>query len=223
MNIPTKLAFAVLILAAASAAVMAVPAEPKTLVNKVNYVFTPHAKAVAGICRFVQDKRLCCKTLKHVPTDDPVQLIRSLASAAETAVKNGLKFLDGIKPKYQSKEFAIKGCEKNLNYALEDFAEFWKLAGKDLTSMAGNYFTCKQKITSIFGYHSTCLDDINGIDKNLRKEVEGGVGLGKNLTGEALDVYADLKDILNGFGIKAKLNEKETDPLQPPPISEYYY
>ncbi|XP_010559166.1 PREDICTED: pectinesterase 5-like [Tarenaya hassleriana] len=224
MNIPTKLASTVLVLAAvATTIVVAVPAKPNTD-GKGGYVlFTPHAKAVAGICRVVQDKSLCCKTLKHVPSDDPIQLIRSMASAAEAATKDSLKFLSGIKPKYKGKEFAIKSCEKNLDYALEDFADFWKLAGKDETSMAENYFTCKQKMTSIFGYHSTCLDDVNEVDKNLMKEVEGGIGLGKNLSGETLDVYARLNDIFKGFGIKAELNEKETDPLQPPPISNYYY
>ncbi|XP_010544937.1 PREDICTED: pectinesterase 5-like [Tarenaya hassleriana] len=222
MKTPTKLAFSVLVLAAAAATVIAVPAKPDTD-SKVNYVFTPHAKAVAGICRVVQDKRLCCKTLKNVPTDDPIQLIRSMASAAETEAKNSLKFLDGIKPKYKGKEFAINSCEKKINYALDDFSDFWKLAGKDLTSMAKNYFTCKQKITSIFGYYSTCLDDMKNVDKNLKKEVESGIGLGKNLSGEALDVYSGLNDIFKGFGIKAALNDKGTDSLEPPPISYYYY
>ncbi|KFK35401.1 hypothetical protein AALP_AA5G280200 [Arabis alpina] len=216
MNTPIKLAFLFLCLAAT----VAVTAKPA----KRNYLFTPHAKAVAGICTVIQtNTSLCCKTLKHVPTDDPIELIRALAVAAESSVKQSVTFLNGIKPKHKSNVLAtavVNSCEKNLNYALEDFADFWKATGKDVKTMAHNYFTCKKTLMSIMGYHSTCLDDIE--DKNLLKEVENGIGVGKKLSSDSFDVFNNLKTIFKTFGIKVKLNEEDTSP-RPPPLSDYYY
>lgn len=217
MNTPIKLAFLFLSVAAIATAT-ATPAK------RTNYLFTPHAKAVAGICTVIQSNTsLCCKTLKHVPTDDPIELIRSLAVAAETSVKQSVNFLNEIKPKHKSNAIAttvVNSCEKNLNYALEDFADFWKATGKDVTTMAHNYFTCKKTLMSIMGYHSTCLDDIE--DKNLLKEVEIGIGVGKKLSSDSYDVFNNLNTIFKTFGIKVKLNEEDTSP-RPPPLSDYYY
>ncbi|CAN8285934.1 unnamed protein product [Cochlearia groenlandica] len=214
MNTPTKLAFLILCVALTATAIPTKPAA----------VTPEHEKAVAGICSVVQDKRLCSITLRNVQSNDPAVLVRYLATAAETSVKKGLKFLSGIKPKYKGNDFAttrIAGCEKQLNNALEDFADFWKAAGQDLTSIASNYFTCKKKLTSIFNYQSTCLDDIN--DKKLLKEVEGGIGLGKRMSGESVDVFSGMGKVFNTFNIKTKLNLKDTDSLLPPPLSFYYY
>lgn len=216
MNTPIKLALLFLSFAAAATAT--------TKPAKRNYLFTPHAKAVAGICTVIQsDTSLCCKTLKHVPTEDPIELIRSLAVAAETSVKQSLTFLSEIKPKHKSNVLAtavINSCEKNLNYALEDFQDLWKATGKNVTTMAHNYFTCKKELMSIMGYHSTCLDDIE--DKKLLKEVDLGIGLGKNLSSNSFDVFNNLNTIFKTFGIKVKLNEDDTSP-RPPPLSDYYY
>ncbi|KAL1216230.1 Pectinesterase 5 [Cardamine amara subsp. amara] len=213
MNTPIKLVLLFLSLATAR------PAKRST-----NYLFTPHAKAVAGICTVIQsDTSLCCKTLKPVPTDDPIELIRSLAVAAETSVKQSVTFLSEIKPKHKSNLLAttvINSCEKNLNYALEDFTDLWKAMGKNVTTLAYNYFTCKKELMSIMGYHSTCLDDIE--DKNLLKEVDLGIGLGKNLSSNSFDVFNNLNTIFKTFGIKVKLNEDDTSP-RPPPLSDYYY
>ncbi|KAF2619817.1 hypothetical protein F2Q68_00041923 [Brassica cretica] len=164
MITPIKLAFLLLfIIATATAA-------PKA--KRRNYLFTPHAKAVAGICTVVlTNTSPCCKTLKHVPTDDPIELIRALAAATESSVKRSVVFLSEIKPKHKSNATAaavINSCEKNLKYALEDFTDFWNATGKDVKTLAHNYFTCKKKLMSIMGYHWTCLDDID--DKNLLKE-----------------------------------------------------
>lgn len=215
MNTPIKLVFLFLFVAATA---IAAP------VKRTNYLFTPHAKAVAGICTVIPtDTSLCCKTLKHVPTNDPIELIRALVVAAETSVKQSVTFLSGIKPKHKSDATAtaaVNSCEKNLNYALEDFADFWKATGKDVTTLAHNYFTCKKELMSIMGYHSTCLDDIE--DKNLLKEVEIGIRLGKNLTSDSFDVFNNLNTIFKTFGIKVKLNEEDTSP-RPPPLSDYYY
>ncbi|KAL1189264.1 putative pectinesterase/pectinesterase inhibitor [Cardamine amara subsp. amara] len=213
MNTPIKLAFLILCVALTATALVVPPK-----------VSPQHQKAVDGICSVVQDKRLCSITLRSVQSDDPAVLVRYLATAAETSVKKGLKFLAGLKPKYKGNAFAttcITGCEKQLNNALEDFADFWKAAGKNLTSMADNYFTCKKKMTSIFTYHSTCLDDI--YDKTLHKVVEGGIGLGKRMSGESVDVFAGMGKVFNTFNIKTKLNQKDTDALLPPPLSFYYY
>ncbi|CAN8253931.1 unnamed protein product [Cochlearia groenlandica] len=192
--------------------------------KRTNYLFTPHAKAVAGICTVVKtNTSLCCQTLKHVPTNDPIELIRALAVAAESSVKKGVTFLTETKPKHKSNAVAtaaIGSCEKNLNYALQDFAEFWKAMGKDVKTMAHNYFVCKKTIMSITGYYSTCLDDIE--DKSLLKEVEFGIGVGKKLCSDTFDVIYGLKTIFNTFGIKVKLNEQDTTP-RPPPLSDYYY
>ncbi|ESQ43855.1 hypothetical protein EUTSA_v10006384mg [Eutrema salsugineum] len=216
-NTPIKLAFLFLSVTATATAI-ATPAK------RTNYLFTPHAKAVAGICTVIPtNTSLCCKTLKHVPTDDPIELIRALAFAAETSVKHSVSFLSGIKPKHKSNAnaaAAINSCEKNLKYALEDFAEFWKATGKDVTTLAHNYFTCKKTLMSIMGYHSTCLDDIE--DKNLFNEVEFGIGVGKNLSSDSFDVFNGLNTIFKTFGIKVKLNEEDTSP-RPPPLSDYYY
>ncbi|KFK37473.1 hypothetical protein AALP_AA4G261300 [Arabis alpina] len=217
MNTPIKLAFLILTISLTASAFIG-PV-------KRDAVTPEHQKAVEGICNVVQDKRLCSITLRNVPSNDPATLVRYLATAAETSVKKGLKFLEGIKPKYKGNAFAttcITGCEKQLNNALEDFADFWKAAGKNLTSMADNYLTCKNKMTSIFTYHSTCLDDI--YDKTLLKEVEGGIGLGKRMSGESVDVFAGMGKVFNTFNIKTKLNnQKDTNELLPPPLSFYYY
>ncbi|ANM64136.1 putative pectinesterase [Arabidopsis thaliana] len=215
MNTPIKLFFLFIFVAATATA------KP---VKRTNYLFTPHAKAVAGICTVIPtDTSLCCKTLKHVPTNDPIELIRALVAAAETSVKQSVTFLSGIKPKHMSDATAtavVNSCEKNLNYALEDFADFWKATGKDVTTLAHNYFTCKKELMSIMGYHSTCLDDIE--DKILLKEVGIGIGVGKNLTSDSFDVFNNLNTIFKTFGIKVKLNEEDTSP-RPPPLSDYYY
>ncbi|KAF8108468.1 hypothetical protein N665_0108s0007 [Sinapis alba] len=214
MTTPIKLAFLFLTLTATAA-----PAAKRR-----NYLFTPHAKAVAGICTVVlTNTSPCCKTLKHVPTDDPIELIRALAFATESSVKRSVTFLTEIKPKHKSNATAaavINSCKKNLKYALEDFTEFWKATGKDVKTMAHNYFTCKKTLMSIMGYHWTCLDDID--DKNLLKEVETGISVGKNLSSNTFDVFNGLKTIFKTFGIKVKLNEEDTSP-QPPPLSNYYY
>ncbi|EOA25359.1 hypothetical protein CARUB_v10018690mg [Capsella rubella] len=216
-----KLVFLLFLSLAATATATATAASVKPTNN---YLFTPHAKAVAGICTVIQtDTSLCCKTLKHVPTDDPIELVRALAVAAENAVKQSVTFLAGSKPKHQSSAIAtavFNSCEKNLNYALEDFADLWKAMGKNVTTLAYNYFTCKKELMSIMGYHSTCLDDI--VDKNLLKEVEIGIGVGKKLTSDSFDVFNNLNTIFKTFGIKEKLNEKDTSP-RPPPLSDYYY
>ncbi|KAJ4905206.1 Plant invertase/pectin methylesterase inhibitor superfamily protein [Raphanus sativus] len=193
-----------------------------TPARRTNYLFTPHAKAVAGVCTVIQSNTsLCCKTLKPVPTNDPIELIRALAVAAESSVKNSVAFLSEIKPKNASNSTAaISSCEKNLKYALEDFTEFWKATGKDVTTLAHNYFTCKKKLMSIMGYHWTCLDDID--DKRLLKEVESVIGVGKNLSSDSYDVFNGLNTIFKTFGIKVKLNEEDTSP-RPPPLSSYYY
>ncbi|CAF2264203.1 unnamed protein product [Brassica rapa subsp. trilocularis] len=195
-----------------------------TPTKRTNYLFTPHAKAVAGICTVIQtNTSLCCKTLKHVPTNDPIELIRALAVAAESSVKNSVAFLSEIKPKHTSNATAaaaISSCEKNLKYALEDFTEFWKATGKDVKTLAHNYFTCKKTLMSIMGYHWTCLDDIE--DKSLLKEMEIGIGVGKNLSSDSYDVFNGLNTIFKTFGIKVKLNEEDTSP-RPPPLSAYYY
>lgn len=216
MNTPMiKLVFLFLSIAAAATAAP---------IKRTNYLFTPHAKAVAGICTVIEtDTSLCCKTLKHVPTDDPIELIRALAVAAETSVKQSVTFLTESKPKHKSNATAtavINSCEKNLNYALEDFADLWKAIGKNVTTLAYNYFTCKKELMSIMGYHSTCLDDIE--DKNLLKEVENGIGVGKKLSSDSFDVFNHLNTIFKTFGIKVKLNENDTSP-RPPPLSDYYY
>ncbi|CAH2063118.1 unnamed protein product [Thlaspi arvense] len=215
MNTPIKLAFLFLSVTAIATA---------TPTKRTNYLFTPHAKAVAGICTVIPtNTSLCCKTLKHVPTDDPIELIRALAAAAETSVKTSVAFLSEIKPKHKSNATAaaaINSCEKNLKYALEDFAEFWKATGKNVTTLAHNYFTCKKTLMSIMGYHSTCLDDIE--DKNLFKEVEIGIGVGKKLSSDSFDVFNALNTIFKTFGIKVKLNEEDTSP-RPPPLSDYYF
>ncbi|KAF8089746.1 hypothetical protein N665_0498s0047 [Sinapis alba] len=216
MNTPIKLTFLILCIALTATAFI-IPA-------KRDAVTPEHEKTVAGICSVVQDKRLCSITLKTVPSNDPDVLVRHLATSAETSVKKGLKFLSGIKPKYKGDKFAttcITSCEKQLNNALEDFADFWKAAGKDITSMADNYFTCKKKMTSIFNYQSTCLDDI--YDKTLLKEVQGGIGLAKRMSGESVDVFAGMGKVFNTLNIKTKLNQKDTDSLLPPPLSFYYY
>ncbi|XP_010512604.1 PREDICTED: pectinesterase 5-like [Camelina sativa] len=217
MNTPIiKLVFLFLSLTATATAASVKPTN--------NYLFTPHAKAVAGICTVIQtDTSLCCKTLKPVPTDDPIELIRALAVAAETAVKQSVTFLTESKPKHKSSLIAtavINSCEKNLNYALEDFADLWKSMGKNVTTLAYNYFACKKELMSIMGYHSTCLDDIE--DKNLLKEVEIGIGAGKKLSSDSFDVFNNLNTIFKTFGIKVKLNENDTSP-RPPPLSDYYY
>ncbi|KAJ4896407.1 Plant invertase/pectin methylesterase inhibitor superfamily protein [Raphanus sativus] len=216
MITPIKLAFLLLTLTATATAA------PKA--KRRNYLFTPHAKAVAGICTVVvTNTSLCCKTLKHVPTNDPIELIRALAAATESSVKRSVTFLSEIKPKHKSNATAaaaIYSCQKNLNYALEDFAEFWNATGKDVTTLAHNYFTCKKTLMSIMGYHWTCLDDID--DKNLLKEVETGISVGKNLSSNTFDVFNGLKTIFKTFGIKVKLNEEDTSP-QPPPLSNYYF
>lgn len=212
MNTPIKLTFLILSIAlTATAYVVPAPVSPE------------HQKAVSGICSVVQDKRLCSITLRNVRSDDPAVLVRYLATAAEMSVKRGLKFLAGIKPKYSGNAFAttcINGCEKQLNSALEDFADFWKAAGQNLTSLAENYFTCKKKMTSIFNYQSTCLDDI--YDKTLLKVVEGGIGLGKRMSGESVDLFDGMGKVFNTFNIKTKLNHQDTDSLLPPPLSFYY-
>ncbi|CAH8354869.1 unnamed protein product [Eruca vesicaria subsp. sativa] len=217
MITPIKLAF--LFFLSLTATVTAAPAAKRR-----NYLFTPHAKAVAGVCTVVlTNTSLCCKTLKHVPTDDPIELIRALAVATESSVKRSVTFLSEIKPKHKSDATAaavINSCEKNLKYALEDFAEFWKATGKDVATLAYNYFTCKKTLMSIMGYHWTCLDDTD--DKNLLKEVETGISVGKNLSSNTFDVFNDLKTIFKTFGIKVKLNEEDTSP-RPPPLSDYYY
>ncbi|CAH8368581.1 unnamed protein product [Eruca vesicaria subsp. sativa] len=213
MNVPIKLAFIFLTVTATAA-----PAK------RPDYLSTPHARAIAGVCTVIQsDTSLCTKTLKEVPSDDPIVLIRALPTAAESSVKKSVTFLTETKPKYKSNPTAtavFDSCEKNLNNALEDFAEFWKAAGKDVTTLARNYFTCKKTLTSITGYHSTCLDDIE--DKNLLKEVETGIGVGKNLSSDSFDVFNGLPTIFKTFGINVKLNEEDTSP-RPPPLSDYYY
>ncbi|KAL0772189.1 hypothetical protein Bca101_037340 [Brassica carinata] len=195
-----------------------------TPTKRANYLFTRHAKAVAGICTVIQtNTSLCCKTLKHVPTNDPIELIRALAVAAESSVKNSVAFLSEIKPKHTSNATAaaaIISCGKNLKYALEDFTEFWKATGKDVKTLAHNYFTCKKTLMSIMGYHWTCFDDIE--DKSLLKEMEIGIGVGKNLSSDSYDVFNGLNTIFKTFGIKVKLNEEDTSP-RPPPLSAYYY
>ncbi|XP_009104376.2 probable pectinesterase/pectinesterase inhibitor [Brassica rapa] len=215
MNVAIKLAFLFLTV---TSTLTATPAK------RPDYLSTQHAKTIAGICTVIQtDTSLCTKTLKEVPSDDPITLIRALPTAAESSVKKSVTFLIGIKPKHTSNAVAtaaINSCEKNLNNALEDFAEFWKATGKDVTTLAHNYFTCKKTLTSIMGYHSTCLDDIK--DKNLLKEVESGIGVGKNLSSNSFDVFNGLHTIFNTFAINVKLNEEDTSP-RPPPLSDYYY
>lgn len=73
---------------------------------------------------------------------------------------------------------------------------------------------------SIMGYHSTCLDDIE--DKGLLKEVEIGIGVGKNLSSDSFDVFNGLNTIFKTFGIKVKLNGEDTSP-RPPPLADYYF
>ena len=216
MNTPIKLTFLILCIALTATAFV-VPAKRADVTPE-------HDKTVAGICSVVEDKNLCSITLKTVPSNDPAFLVRYLATAAESSVKKGLNFLSEIKPKYKGNAFAtncITGCEKQLNNALEDFADFWKAAGKNITSMADNYFTCKKKMNSIFTYHSTCLDDI--YDKTLLKEVQGGIGLGKRMSGESVDVFAGMDKVFNTLNIKTKLNQQDTDSLLPPPLSFYYH
>ncbi|KAG2258883.1 hypothetical protein Bca52824_078177 [Brassica carinata] len=218
MITPIKLAFLLLFITTTATAA------PAAKRSRRNYLFTPHAKAVAGVCTVIlTNTSLCCKTLKHVPTDDPIELIRALAAATESSVKRSVTFLSEIKPKHKSNATAaaaIYSCEKNLNYALEDFTEFWNATGKDVKTLAHNYFTCKKTLMSIMGYHWTCLDDID--DKNLLWEVETGISVGKNLSSNTFDVFNGLKAIFKTFGIKVKLNEEDTSP-QPPPLSNYYY
>ncbi|KAG2324618.1 hypothetical protein Bca52824_007346 [Brassica carinata] len=196
MDVPIKLAFIFLTLTSTATA---------TPAKRPDYLSTPHAKAIAGICTVIQsDTSLCTKTLKEVPSDDPIVLIRALPTAAESSVKKSVTFLIGIKPKHTSNAVAttaINSCEKNLNNALEDFAEFWKATGKDVTTMARNYFTCKKTLTSIMGYHST---------------------FGKNLSSDSFDVFNGLHTIFKTFSINVKLNEEDTSP-RPPPLSDYYY
>ncbi|CAN8284461.1 unnamed protein product [Cochlearia groenlandica] len=212
-----KLAFLILCVALTATAF-----EPPT---KRDAVTPEHEKAVEGICSVVTDKRLCSITLRNVASDDPAVLVRHLATAAETSIKKGLTFLAEIKPKHQGNAFAtncITGCESQLNNALEDFADFWKAVGPNVTTMASNYFTCKKKMTSIFGYQTTCLDDIMN-DKTLLKEVEGGIGLGKRMSGESVDVFDGMPKVFDNLNIKTELNQKDTDALLPPPLSEYYH
>lgn len=59
-------------------------------------------------------------------------------------------------------------------------------------------------------------------NKSLLKEMEIGIGVGKNLSSDSYDVFNGLNTIFKTFGIKVKLNEEDTSP-RPPPLSAYYY
>ncbi|CAL0300189.1 unnamed protein product [Lupinus luteus] len=187
--------------------------------HKGNSSTNPSVKAnyskVEKICQSAEQKDLCVQTLSFVnETSDPKEYVAAIVKATTESVIKAFNMSDKLSMEHGDKDQGIKialdNCKDMLQFALDSLQLSTDLVdGKDIKQVHDQSADFSNWLTAVISYQQTCLDAFDN-DKNDEKAVKELLNnenldhVGK-ITSVALDLVADLSNILQQFGLQLEL------------------
>ncbi|XP_019427047.1 PREDICTED: pectinesterase-like [Lupinus angustifolius] len=179
----------------------------------------PNVKAnysrVEKICQSAEQKDLCVQTLSTVnEASDPKEYVAAIVKATTESVNKAFNMSDKLSVEHGEKDQGIKialdHCKDMLQFALDSLQLSTDLVGgKDIKQVHDQSADFSNWLTAVISHQQTCLDafDNDKHDEKAVKELLNNENLdhvGK-ITGVALDLVADLTNILQEFGLQLEL------------------
>ncbi|KAJ4969091.1 hypothetical protein NE237_015792 [Protea cynaroides] len=163
-------------------------------------------KTVEVICAPTSYKDKCISSIAPVAANSSAGLkdyLRAALTETTEATKVGLETSQKIKIENLTRydELALSECRKFLQFAVEELQEASALLeANDLQGIHDEVYEFRVWLTAVGVHQDTCLDQIENLD--LKVGMQNGLSNATLLTVNAVDIFADLSNILVALNIQ---------------------
>ncbi|CAL0316516.1 unnamed protein product [Lupinus luteus] len=174
-----------------------------------------NVKAADKICQSAEQKDLCVQTLGTVKDNsDPKEYVAAVLKASTESVIKAFNMSDRLIVEHGNKgqgvKMALDDCKDLLESALDSLQLSTDMVGgSDVRQVHDQTADFRNWLTAVISYQQACLDgfdDGNEGEKAVKELFKSDSldHIGK-ITGVALDLVADLSNILQQFGLQLDL------------------
>ncbi|XP_047971468.1 pectinesterase-like [Salvia hispanica] len=176
---------------------------------------TPSMKMVNSICGPTDFKEACTATLESVAknaSSTPSDYIRAVVEAALKEVNNALLATNKVnvdKSKDEYDHVAVEDCKHLLDYAVDMLqGSIAAVKAADLAGLREQQHELLSWMTAVYAFQTTCTDQIKSPE--YKSAVESGMLNATQLTHNAVNIVAELTEMLKLFDVKLPTSKQAT-------------